>query len=291
MLRGYDGNQQKNTSPSSTSHSQKHGRFGAGGFQQQTANMQRQAGGNFTGAMFAQNQQPQQQTVQAGQYSQIPTNEAVSIPGQFNPSAATGQPTANQSSTGQQNAYDQYATWDAAMQQQAANLVANTATQGVTPRTPWSNQVAQTEAPGANADLSSNYQNYLIQYQHQNANTSQYTLAAQGASNPTGVLPPNVPGAAGTPSSQAKGRPTDATPFNFPGYQQQLPQAAVFPFSQMNPAATQLPAMMGNSGSFPDSGAAANTSCSTVCQLYSKCECAGSVPWGSLCARKPTFIE
>ena len=72
--------------------------------------MQRQAGGNFTGAMFAQNQQPQQQTAQAGQYSQIPTNEAVSIPGQFNPSAAANQASAYQPSTGQQNAYDQYAT-------------------------------------------------------------------------------------------------------------------------------------------------------------------------------------
>ena len=37
-------------------------------------------------------------------------NGAVSIPGQFNSSAAAGQASANQSSTGQQNAYDQYAT-------------------------------------------------------------------------------------------------------------------------------------------------------------------------------------
>ena len=125
-------------------------------------------------------------------------------------------------------------------------------------------------APGANVDLSSNYLNYLMQYQHQNANASLSTLTAmgtQGASNPIGVPPPNVPGAAGTPSSQANLTPTIATLFSFPGYQQQLPQAAMFLLSQMNPAAVQLPAMMGNSGSFPASGAAANTS-EAYAQLY-----------------------
>ena len=177
-------------------------------------------------------------------------------------------------------------------QQQAANLVANPAIQGATPRTPWPNQVAQTEAPDANADLSSNYQNYLIQYQLQNANTSQYTLAAQGASNPTGVVPPNVPGAAGTLSSQANATPAVATSFYFPGYQQQLSQAAMSPFGQMTPAAAQLPAMMGNTCSAPTPGVAANTrSLRSQRQLYCKYECVGSVSWGSFYARKSTFIR
>ena len=99
--------------------------------------------------------------------------------------------------------------------------MANPAIQGSTPGTPGSNQGAQMGAPGANVDLSSNYLNYLMQYQQQNANASLFSLTAmstQGASNPIGVPAPNVPGAAGTPSSQANATPDVATTFNFPGY-------------------------------------------------------------------------
>ena len=111
-------------------------------------------------------------------------------------------------------------------QQPAANPVANPAIQAGTPVTPESNQFAQIGAPGANADLSSNFQNYLIQYQHQNANTSPPILGAmgtQGASNRIGAPPLDTSGAAGKPSSQAISTPVVDTPFKFPGYQQQLP--------------------------------------------------------------------
>ena len=75
------------------------------------------------GAMFGQNvgQQPQQQTAQAGQFSQNPdpnANGAVGIPEQFNSSAAASQASAFQTAAGQQNANSQYAMWYAAMQQQ-----------------------------------------------------------------------------------------------------------------------------------------------------------------------------
>ena len=139
----------------------------------------------------------------------------------------------------------------------------NPVIQGAIPGTPASNQVAQMGAPGANVDLSSNYLNYLMQYQHQNANASLSTLTAmgtQGASNPIGGPPPNVPGNADTPSWQANATPDVATTFNFPGYKQQQPQTALVPLDQRNPAAAQLSAMVENFDSAPAPGAAANTS-------------------------------
>ena len=82
-------------------------RFGAGGFQQQEADMQGHAVGNFIGAMFGQNvgQQSQQQTTQAGQYSRNPAPSPVSFIGQFNPSGAAGHASASQPAAGHQNAY------------------------------------------------------------------------------------------------------------------------------------------------------------------------------------------
>ena len=156
-----------------------------------------------------------------------------------------------------------YAATQQQQQQQAVNPVLIPAIQGASPGTPEYNQVARVGAPGANVDLFSNYLNYSMQYQHQNAIATLPILTAmstQGPSNPIGVLPPNLPHAAGTPSWQANATPDVATTFNVPGYQQQQPQAALVPFNQRNPAAAQLSAMMENFDSAPAPGAAANTS-------------------------------